>query len=86
MMTMLGLTVSIEMAVKANVLRWFGHVLRTKKDNSVRMTLKFEVRGKRKIGRPKSTWKGKVNTRFEKISFKGRGLSKRNVFRLLETG
>ena len=47
---MLGLTVSIKMAAKANYApKWFGHVLRTE-DNSEKIALNFEVRGKRKKG------------------------------------
>ena len=59
-MTVLGLTVSMEMEAKTNALRWFRHELRTEEDNLVRMALNFEVSAKRKKGHPKSTWKGKV--------------------------
>ena len=38
LMTMLGLTVSMEMAAKENALKWFGHVLRIE-DNLVKMAL-----------------------------------------------
>ena len=34
------------MTAKANALKWFGHELRTEEDNSVRIALNFEVRGK----------------------------------------
>ena len=40
-MAMLGLSVSMEMAAKANALRWFGHLLRTEA-NPVRIALNFE--------------------------------------------
>ena len=46
LMKMLGLTVFIKLAAKANELRWFGRVLRAE-DNRVRMTLKFEVKEKK---------------------------------------
>ena len=45
---MLGLTVSLEMAAKANAQRWCRYVLRTKENNPFRMALNFEVRGKRR--------------------------------------
>ena len=64
LMAKLGLTASIEMAA---ALKWFGHLLRTDEDNPVRMALNFEVRGKRKKGRPKSTWKGKVKDSLKKF-------------------
>ena len=56
---LIGLAVSMKMAAKANVPRWFGLMLRTE-DNRVSTALNFEVRRKRKNGRPKSTLKGKV--------------------------
>ena len=59
LMTVLGLTVLMKKAAKANAPRWFGH-LRAEKDNLVRMVLNFEVRGKRKSKRLKSTFKEKV--------------------------
>jgi len=55
LMNMLGLTASIEITVKANALRWFGHVLRTEENSTLKAALDFEVLGKRKRGRPKST-------------------------------
>ena len=60
----------MEMAAKSNVLRWFGHVLTAEKDNPVRMVVNFEVRGKRKKGHPKSTWKGKVKDSLQKPHLK----------------
>ena len=45
---------------KANGVRWCGHVLRRDDGHVLRKALKFEVRGKRKRGRPKKTWKMQV--------------------------
>ena len=43
---------------KANGVRWYGHVLRDAYDRHVlKKTLEFEVKGKKKRGRPKETWK-----------------------------
>ena len=53
----------VQMA-KANGVSWFRHVLRRK-------ALEFEVKGKRKRGQPKKTWK----TQIEKES-KSVGLEK----------
>ena len=51
-MTMLGLTVLMEMAAKTNnAPRWFGRVLETEEDIPVRMTLNFEVRRERRGAR-----------------------------------
>ena len=67
---MFGSTVSMEMAAKANALRWFGQVLRTQEDKPVRIVLNFEVRGKRKKRPPKSTRKRKVRDSLQKSCLK----------------
>ena len=46
--------------VKANGLRWYGYVLRRDDGHVLRKALEFEVKGKRKRGRPKKTWKTQV--------------------------
>ena len=60
LITVLGLTVSMEMAAKANTLEMIWELLRAKEDDPMRMALNFEVRGKRKKGYSNNTWKGKV--------------------------
>ncbi|VDO19219.1 unnamed protein product [Heligmosomoides polygyrus] len=37
-------------------LRWYGHVLRGKEDSVRKISLNFEVIGKRPRGRPKQRW------------------------------
>ena len=71
-MEMLGLKVTAIQMGKANGVRWYGPVLRRDDGNILRKALEFEVRGKRKPGRPKKTWKMQV----EKES-KGVGLGKK---------
>ena len=51
-MEMLGLKETVVQMAKANGVRWYGHVLRK--------ALEFQVKGKRKRGRPKKTWKTQV--------------------------
>ena len=65
LMEMLGLKETVVQMAKANGVRWYGHVLRKE--------LEFEVKGKRKRGRPKKTWK----TQVEKES-KSVGLEKKD--------
>ena len=43
--------------IKANGVRWYGHVLRRDDGHVLRKALEFKVKGKRKRGRPKKTWK-----------------------------
>ena len=49
----------VQMA-KANGVRWYGHVLRRDDGHVLRKPLEFEVKGKRKRGQPKKTWKTQV--------------------------
>ena len=54
---MLGLRETAVQMAKANGVRLYGHVLRRDDGHVLRKALEFEVRGKRKRGRPKKTWK-----------------------------
>ncbi|XP_067052689.1 uncharacterized protein [Acropora muricata] len=60
LMEMLGWKETAVQMAKANGLRWYGHVLRRDDGHVPRKALEFEVRGKRKPGRPKKTWKTQV--------------------------
>ena len=57
--TFLSKETAVQMA-KANEVRWYGDVLRKDDGHVLRKALEFEVRGKRKQGRPKKTWKMQV--------------------------
>ena len=59
-MKMLGSKETVVQMAKANGVRWCGHVLRRDDGHVLRKVLEFEVRGKRKPGRPKKTWKMQV--------------------------
>ena len=52
---------------KANGVRWYGHVLRREDGHVLRKALEFEVKGKRKQGRPKKTWKTQVEKESESV-------------------
>ena len=60
LMEMLGLKETVVQLAKANGVRWYDHVLRRDDGHLLRKVLEFEVRGKRKRGRPKKTWKTQV--------------------------
>ena len=53
LMEMLALKETAVQVAKANGMRWYGHVLRRDDGHVLRKALEFEVRGKRKRGRPK---------------------------------
>ena len=52
LMEMLGLKEIVVQMEKANGVRWYGHVLRRDDGHVLRRALKFEVKGRRKRGRP----------------------------------
>ena len=52
-MQMLDLKEAIDEQVKANGVRWYGHVLRKDRNYFLRRVLDFKVKGTRKNGRPK---------------------------------
>ena len=74
LMEMLGMQETAVQMAKANGVRWYSHVLRRDDGPLLRKALEFEVRGKRKPGRPKKTWK----TQVEKES-KSVGLQKKDA-------
>ena len=41
-------------------MRWYGHLLRRDDGHVLRKALEFEVKGKRKRGRPRKTWRLQV--------------------------
>lgn len=70
LMDMLGLKETVDGLAKANVVRWYGHVLRRDSDSVLRVALDLEVSGKRKQGRPKKTWKKQVEEETAKVGLK----------------
>lgn len=67
LMQMLGLNETIEQVAKVNGMRWYGHVLRRESDHVLRKALEFEVEGVRKRGRPKLTWKKRMENESRKL-------------------
>ena len=74
LMEMLGLKGTVVQMTKANGVRWYGHVLRRDDGHVLRKVLEYEVRGKRKQGRPKKTWKMQVEKESKSV-----GLEKKDA-------
>ena len=55
---MLGLKETVVQMAKANRVRWYGHVLR--RDDGHVLRKRWSLKGKRKRGRSKKTWKTQV--------------------------
>ena len=61
LMEMLGLKEAVVQMAKVNRVRWYRYVLRRDDGHVLRKVLEFEVKGKRKQGRPKKAWKTQVD-------------------------
>ena len=81
LLKMLGLNESVEMMAKASATRWYGHVLRREEDNVLREAFDFKVDGPRKRGRPKYTWKRKVEDEIKKIGLRKEDATNRAKWR-----
>ena len=60
LMFMLVLNETMDQLAMANSVRWYGHALRRKDDHVLRRAPDLVAEGKRKIVRPKRTWKTQV--------------------------
>ena len=74
LMDMLGLNETLDKLAKANAVRWYGHVLRREDSDVLKKALNFSVNGKRKRGRPKMTWRRRVEEEIHSI-----GLEKKDA-------
>ena len=69
-MELLGLEETVVQMAKANAVRWYGHVLRSEDGHVLRRALEFEVKGRRKRGRPKRTWRKQVEEESRRVGLK----------------
>ena len=72
LMEMLGLKETVVQMAKANGVRWYSHVLRRNDGHVLRKVLEFEVKGGRKRGRPKKTWKTQVEKESKSIGLENK--------------
>ena len=50
--------------------RWYGHVFKREDGHVLRKLLEFEVKGKRKQGRPRKTWRSQVEKESKSVGLK----------------
>ena len=67
---------------KANRVTWHGHVLRRYDGHVLRKALEFEVKGKRKRGRPKKTWKTQVEKESKSVALEKKDATNRTRWRV----
>ena len=69
-MEILRLKETVVQMAKANEVRGYEHVLRRDDGHVFRKALEFEVKGKRKQGQPKKTWKMQVEKESKSVGLK----------------
>ena len=67
---------------KANGARWYVHVLRRDDGHILRKALEFEVKGKRKRGRSKKTWKTQVEKESKSVDLEKKDAMNRARWRV----
>ncbi|VDP34785.1 unnamed protein product [Heligmosomoides polygyrus] len=53
-------TAPIQLKMREQRLRWYGHILRRPEDHPTRLALDFEAPGKRSRGAPRKRWKAVI--------------------------
>ena len=69
-MKILGLKEAVDKLVRANGVRWYGHVLKQPEEDVLIKAMVHEVDGKRKQGRPKMKWRKQVEESMRRIGLK----------------
>ena len=72
LMEMLRLKETVVQMAKADGVRCYGHVLRRNDGHVLRKALQFEVKGKRKRGRTKKTWKMQVEKESKSVGLENK--------------
>ena len=70
LMSLLGLTDTLDGLAWASGVRWYGHVLRRDNGNALRRALDFKVAERKGRGRPNMTWKRQVAKYTDQIGLK----------------
>ena len=82
LMHMLDSNKTIDQLAKGNSVRWYGHVLRKDKNNSMRMALDIKVYWTRKSGGAKNTWLKAVIEQSRKVGLNKNDANNRSRWRL----
>ena len=70
LMSLLGLTDTLDGLARASGVRWYGHVVRKDNGDVLRRALDFKVAERRGHGRPNMTWKSQVEEYINQIGLK----------------
>ena len=59
---------NLEHRLRKTRMRWFGHVKHRDKNSILRRAMELEVKGRRPVGRPKTTWSRVVEEDMRKLN------------------
>ena len=62
----------IVQVINKNKLRWFGHVMRTEEESTLRVVMKIKMKGKRPRGRPRLRWLDNIDSHLKGKRPRGR--------------
>ena len=82
LMEMFGLKETPVQLAKANGVSWYGRALRRVDGRVLRKALEFEVKGKRKPGRQKKTWKMQVEKESKSVGWEKEDAMNRGRWRM----
>ena len=61
-------TAPVQLKVREQRLRWYGHVLRRPQDHPIRTAMDFEAQGKRPRGAPKKRWRDVIKKDLSEVT------------------
>ena len=67
---MLGLKEAADKLARANIVRWYSHILRGLDEDVMMKEMVHEVDGKRKQGRPRMKWRKQVKGNMRRIGLR----------------
>ena len=73
----------ISIVIRRSRLRWFGHVARRDQSHIARLCLEVDVEGKPSRGRPKLTWRAKVDNDMRSLKLKPEDALDRRKWKML---
>ena len=79
---MLVLKETVVLMAKANGVRWYGYVFRRDDGHVLRKASEFKVKGKRKQGQLKKTWKTQVEEESKSVGLEKKDAMNRARWRL----
>ena len=73
----------LECRLRAQRLRWFGHVLRDEEDGIVKVVFELEVAERKPVGRPRKSWRRCLDETLDRLRIRAEDTRDRREWRAL---